>query len=124
MWNGGDLSHGWCSTPLVQMSARILGVTPTAPGFKTMAIHPSVCDLTWAKGVVPTPHGDVTVSWKWADDTLRLDAVVPEGTEADVILPGKTEHVTAGKHSVAAPYKRVAPPAEQGDQSGPHHLSS
>lgn len=124
MWNGGDLSHGWCSTPLVQMSARILGVTPTAPGFKTMAIHPSVCDLTWAKGVVPTPHGDVTVSWKWADDTLRLDAVVPEGTEADVILPGKTEHVTAGKHSVAAPYKRVAPPAEQGDQSGPHYLSS
>jgi hypothetical protein len=22
MWNSGDLSHGWCSTPLVQMSQR------------------------------------------------------------------------------------------------------
>ena len=25
MWNGGDLSHGWCSTPLVRMSSKILG---------------------------------------------------------------------------------------------------
>jgi alpha-L-rhamnosidase len=36
MWTSGDLSHGWCSTPLVQMSARVLGVTPAAPGFKTI----------------------------------------------------------------------------------------
>ena len=40
MWNGGDLSHGWCSTPLVQMSQRVLGVTPTSPGFKTLAVRP------------------------------------------------------------------------------------
>ena len=46
MWEGGDLSHGWCSTPLVQMSARILGVTPAAPGFKTISIRPQLCDLT------------------------------------------------------------------------------
>ena len=106
MWNGGDLSHGWCSTPLVQMSGRVLGVTPTEPGFKTMAIRPSICDLTWAKGVVPTPHGDVAVEWKWANDTLQLNATIPEGSEADVILPGKTEHVKAGQHRFEMPYKR------------------
>ena len=108
MWNGGDLSHGWCSTPLVQMSARVLGVMPTAPGFKKIAIRPSVCDLTWAKGVVPTPHGDVTVSWKWANDALQLDTTIPEGTEADVILPNRTEHIKAGKHSFQSPCPRVA----------------
>ena len=64
MWNGGDLSHGWCSTPLVQMSARVLGVMPAAPGFKMMTIRPSPCGLIWAKGCVPTPHGDVSVAWQ------------------------------------------------------------
>jgi hypothetical protein len=87
MWDSGDLSHGWCSTPLVQMSARVLGVTPAAPGFKTIAIHPALCDLTWAKGRVPTPHGDVAVSWTLGDDKLSLDVTVPAGTEADVTLP-------------------------------------
>ncbi|MGA2498632.1 MAG: alpha-L-rhamnosidase C-terminal domain-containing protein [Tepidisphaeraceae bacterium] len=87
MWKGGDLSHGWCSTPLVQMSARVLGVTPTAPGFKTIAIRPTLCDLTWAKGGVPTPHGDVAVSWALADGKLQFDVTIPAGTEADVTVP-------------------------------------
>ena len=108
MWHGGDLSHGWCSTPLVQMSARVLGVTPTAPGFKTLTIRPQICDLAWARGSVPTPHGDVLVSWKWSDDQLALDVTIPDGTEADVMLPAKTEHVKAGKHSFSSTYKRVA----------------
>jgi hypothetical protein len=87
MWNGGDLSHGWCSTPLVQMSARVLGVTPTSPGFKTVAIRPALCDLTWANGSVPTPHGDVAVSWALGSDKLQMDVTVPEGVEADVTVP-------------------------------------
>jgi len=106
MWGGGDLSHGWCSTPLVQMSARVLGVTPTAPGFKTMDIRPLICDLTWAKGVVPTPHGDVSVSWTWTNATIKLDVAIPDGTSADVILPDKTKHVKSGKHSFTSSCKR------------------
>ena len=87
MWNSGDLSHGWCSTPLVQMSARVLGVTPATPGFKTISVRPELCDLKWAKGIVPTPHGDVAVSWKLLDDGLQLNVTIPPGTEADVALP-------------------------------------
>jgi hypothetical protein len=116
MWNGGDLSHGWCSTPLVQMSARILGVRPTSPGFKTFAVRPALGDLTWAKGIVPTPHGDVAVSWALGEDRLGLDVTVPAGTEAEVAVPaerfeqatiqldghqaGPVVHVTAGQHRI------------------------
>jgi len=107
MWNSGDLSHGWCSTPLVQMSQRILGVEPASPGFKTMAIRPHVCDLTWAKGKVPTPHGDVAVSWNWADGKISLDVTIPDGTEADVIFPTETEHIPAGHHHFESAYKRA-----------------
>jgi alpha-L-rhamnosidase len=87
MWNGGDLSHGWCSTPLVQMSERVLGVKPETPGFKTIAIRPSLCDLTWAKGSVPTPHGDVAVSWELRNDKLTFEVTVPRGSEANVTVP-------------------------------------
>ena len=116
MWNGGDLSHGWCSTPLVQMSSRILGVTPAEPAFKTIAIRPTLCDLQWAKGVVSTPHGDVAVSWKLDGGRLLLDVTVPAGAEADIDVPvsrfeqpivtlngHKAEaavHVPAGKHHI------------------------
>jgi hypothetical protein len=87
MWNGGDLSHGWCSTPLVQLSQRVLGVAPTTPGFETFAVAPALCDLTWAKGKVPTPHGDVEVAWKLGEAGLTLDVTVPAGTTAEVRLP-------------------------------------
>ena len=107
MWNSGDLSHGWCSTPLVQMSQRILGVEPSSSGFKTMTIHPHVCDLTWAKGKVPTPHGDVEISWTWADDKIVLEATIPEGTEAEIVLPGKTIPAKAGRHHFESAYKRT-----------------
>jgi alpha-L-rhamnosidase len=87
MWNGGDLSHGWCSTPLVQMSERVLGVSPATPGFKTIAVRPSLCDLTWAKGRVPTPHGDAAVSWALSNGKLTLQVTVPAGSKADVTVP-------------------------------------
>ena len=108
MWNSGDLSHGWCSTPLVQMSQRVLGVEPTAPGFTTMRIRPHVGDLTWAKGKVPTPRGDVEISWKWAEGKIFLDATIPDGAEAEVVLPAKTVRVKAGRHHIEAAYKRAS----------------
>jgi hypothetical protein len=87
MWNHGDLSHGWCSTPLVQLSSRVLGVTPASPGFGTIAIKPALCDLQWARGVVPTPHGDVKVSWKRGERSLVMDVTIPTGTVAEVTIP-------------------------------------
>lgn len=87
MWSGGDLSHGWCSTPLVQMSSRILGVRPTSPEFKTFEIAPRLCDLKWAKGAIPTPHGDIRVSWKQSEKRFDMDVTIPKGTEAMVSLP-------------------------------------
>ena len=117
MWTGGDLSHGWCSTPLVQMSGRVLGIAPAEPGFRRIAIRPALCDLTWAKGSVPTPHGSVSVSWTLAEGKLHLAVTLPPDTEADVTVPtgrfegavvtadgrqvvgaNPTVHVTAGTH--------------------------
>ncbi len=87
MWTTGDWSHAWGGTPLYQLSAKVLGVTPAAPGFDRITIRPTLCDLWWAKGRVPTPHGLVEVSWQRTENGLQLDVTVPHGAEANVVFP-------------------------------------
>ena len=85
----GDLSHGWTSTPLYQMSSRILGVEPASPGFGRILIRPRPGGLEWASGSVPTPHGPVQVSWKISGGQFTLHATIPSQAESAVIeVPG------------------------------------
>ena len=72
----------------MHFSAYILGVTPTAPGFSRFQVRPTpVREVTWAKGVVPTPHGPITAAWENAGKIFKLDFTVPQSTQADVVLP-------------------------------------
>lgn len=104
MWDRGDLSHAWQCTPTYQLSARILGVSPASPGFGEIKIQPQIADLTWAKGQVPTPHGDVKVSWRREAGEFQLDLVIPIGTVARVILPDRSQRrVSAGNHKFSGP---------------------
>ena len=88
MWGTGDFSHGWTGSPLIQMSSRILGVTPAAAGFKTVAIRPLLSGLEWARGVAPTPHGRVEVSWKLTGSDISMRVSLPEGVTGEAYLPG------------------------------------
>lgn len=103
MWTTGDWSHAWGGTPLYQLSSKVLGVTPASPGFDHITIRPTLCDLWWAKGRVPTPYGNVEVSWQRTENGLQLDVTVPPGTEANVVFPldrfrnPKVTMQTAGK---------------------------
>ena len=100
MWDRGDLSHAWQCTPTYQMSARILGVTPATPGYREIKIQPRVADLRWAKGRIPTPHGDVEVNWRRDSGRFHLDVQIPSGTHATVILPDGSEHrIAVGRHT-------------------------
>ena len=83
----GSHAHGWVGSPSYQMSSRILGVRPLTPGFATFAIRPTICGLSFAKGVVPSPHGDIAVDWEVKDRVFRLKTIVPANTAAVVSLP-------------------------------------
>ena len=64
-WALGDwpksLCHGWGSG-LVPMTQRyLLGVTPVAPGFRQVKLHPCV-PVSWPyEARIPTPYGPITV---------------------------------------------------------------
>ena len=87
MWDNGDFSHAWGGTPLLQMSGRVLGISPQTPGFEVIAIRPTLGDLKWAKGTIPTPHGPVKVAWNLTKNGWQLEVTIPNGSRSEVTLP-------------------------------------
>mgnify|MGYP002779536510 CR=1 FL=1 len=85
-----SLAHGWSAGPTATLTERVLGVRLTAPSYERFDVVPHPGDLSWARGKVPTPNGDVSVIWTNRADSFTASVTVPEGTVArlGVPLPG------------------------------------
>ena len=94
----GDWSHsrchGWSAGPTMLLPAEILGVQAIAPGFEVFQVYPHPVDLTWAQGIVPTPQGDIAVTWRKnhgessSEAAFELKVYVPEESIAEIFIPG------------------------------------
>ncbi len=84
--------HGWSSAPIYEFSAMVLGVYPTADGYRSVRIKPYVDSygLDFAKGTVPTPAGLISVSWEKKEGELILSVDLPEGVPGEIVLPDGT----------------------------------
>lgn len=88
MWHDGDYSHAWGATPTFQLSSRVLGIEPLEPGFKSVLIHIRPCDLGWAQGSVPTPHGLVSVAWRrQPGGDFDVSIKLPKGVSGRFVSP-------------------------------------
>jgi len=87
-WHGEESQcHAWSSTPTFDLSTEVLGVRPLAPGFASFAVEPHPAGLDWARGVFPSPAGDITVAWEHGEGSFRLEVEVPSGCRARVLIP-------------------------------------
>ena len=86
--SNGSLCHGFGSTPLEFLQAAVLGIEPLAPGFAEFRCAPTSADLQFAKGQVPTPHGNIHIAWEKTTEGLRVSLRIPQGTAA--VLPDGT----------------------------------
>jgi hypothetical protein len=75
-----SFSHGWSSGAAPALTAFVLGVQPTAPGFARFTVSPRPGNLKWARGTVPTPHGLLRVSWTLVAGKPQIRVVAPRGT--------------------------------------------
>ena len=75
-----------------------------APAYRLFRIEPQPGGgITWAQARHDSPYGPIESAWRLDGGTLALDVMVPPGTTADVILPGRSaETVTAGAHTFTA----------------------
>lgn len=79
--------HAWSIGPTVDLMTQFLGVSEAAPGFKSARVAPHVADLQWAKGIVPTPHGDVAVNWRRAETGFALHVSAPSAVALEIAVP-------------------------------------
>ena len=79
-----SLCHGFSATPTYQLSRRVLGVAPAAPGFASVALSPDLAGLDYAEGVVPTPHGDVETRLERDGDGFVARYRLPDGLTASI----------------------------------------
>jgi alpha-L-rhamnosidase len=95
--NGGgtSLAHAWSTGPTPALTSYVLGVTPASPGYATWRVAPQPGSLSWAEGVVPTPHGGISVKWASSPAGFAIAIEAPGGTTGTVVLPKG-----AGRYSV------------------------
>jgi hypothetical protein len=82
-----SLAHGWAAAPTVALTNQVLGVTPTSGGYGAYDIIPHPGDLTWSQGVVPTPNGSITASWKATQDGFTLHSAAPRQSTGRLAVP-------------------------------------
>ncbi|MFJ5269855.1 alpha-L-rhamnosidase C-terminal domain-containing protein [Streptomyces sp. NPDC088358] len=86
---GASLSHGWSTAPTSALSSYVLGVRPDTAGYTSWTVQPHPGDLAWARGSVPTPHGDIGVHWtaRTGEDRFTLTVDAPKGTSGTIAIP-------------------------------------
>lgn len=93
-----SLAHGWAAGPTVALTEQVLGMSPTRPGYESYSVQPHPGRLQWAQGLIPTPHGPLTVDWARESDlhTFRLEVTAPSGALGTYSVPalGKKSRVT------------------------------
>ncbi|HEY9412010.1 MAG TPA: family 78 glycoside hydrolase catalytic domain [Jiangellaceae bacterium] len=89
---GGPFA-GWVWTTLV-------GVRPSAPGFRSFVVAPQPVDgVSRAASVTETVRGTVRAGWQRVGDRLVVDVEVPVGSSATVRLPGTDDvELGSGRH--------------------------
>ncbi len=131
-----SLAHPWGAGVVKWLSEEVLGIKPLSPGFDSYEIVPHLGrTLTWVKGSVPTPHGEIRLHLNTAKGTAVMSA--PAGTTGRIGIPKigkKMDSITFNKtlvwdgsfHSVAG----VAGATEDADfvylngvQAGTHQLN-
>jgi len=68
----------------------LAGITmaPGSVGYEKLVFQPQmVRDLKHASGLIDTLHGQVGCTWSRTDGSVRIEAVVPVGSEAEVVIP-------------------------------------
>lgn len=83
---GAFANTAW-TTALPALSEGVLGISPTAAGFRRWAVAPQPADLQWAQGRVPVPGGSISSRWDRRDGGFVLTVDAPRRGIGEVAVP-------------------------------------
>ncbi|MFJ4165267.1 family 78 glycoside hydrolase catalytic domain [Microbacterium sp. NPDC089698] len=76
------------------------GIRPAEPGYAAVRIEPVPGPgISWARTRYDSAAGEIAVHWSAGEDGFVLEARIPEGVPAEIVLPGGARHeVVGGEH--------------------------
>jgi alpha-L-rhamnosidase len=93
-------SHAWSAHPTVHLLTLVAGIEPATPGFGRVRIRPHLGTLSNLSASVPTPRGDVAVSYKRAGAVIETEVILPRGVTGTIALGGAPIALHEGKNAV------------------------
>jgi len=84
---GNSNNHAWSAGPLYQLSAYAAGVRPTLPAYSEFIFQPQVTSLNTILALVPSPKGDIIVSYNRGANVYTQTLTNPINTVATVAIP-------------------------------------
>ena len=82
-----DWNHAWGAAPANIIPRKLMGVEPLVPGFDKVRIKPQVASLEYAKAIIPTIKGDISLSIENKKGEYRMEMTIPANMESEVYLP-------------------------------------
>jgi alpha-L-rhamnosidase len=93
--------HAWSSSPNYDFLATICGIVPASPGFSTVRIEPALGELKEAKGTMPHPDGDISVSLlRKGKDGIEANIILPAKLKGDFVWKGKIIKLNGGAQKI------------------------
>jgi alpha-L-rhamnosidase len=80
------------------------GIRPAAPGYDRVLIQPVPGPgIDWASTSYESRHGTISVDWRRDLEGFTLEAALPDGVAAAIVLPdGRVVDVVGGSHRLTA----------------------
>ena len=93
--------HGWSASPNYDFLATICGITPSRPGFRTVAITPHLGALKHVQGSMPCPQGMIEVDLRRTGlRGIKAIVVLPEKLSGTFTWQGTTLSLQPGRHLI------------------------
>lgn len=99
-FGGGTVNHAWSGGAQIVIAQKLFGIVPTEAGWTRFSVKPVGGLFHQFSFSFPTVCGTVGLSCTEKNGKAEWEVIVPEGTSADVQLPGwkESRNLGGGNH--------------------------
>ncbi len=101
-YGGGSTNHAWSGGGLTILAQYVCGLYPLEPAWKKFMVKPDLGGLEFAETGNETIAGKVSVRISKIRSGMKMELVVPHGSEAIVYIPVKKKMVVINGHKVSS----------------------
>lgn len=93
--------HAWGASPNIEYYRTVLGIDAAAPGFTKVTIAPNPGSLRQLSGTIPTPQGDILVSYKLKGKKWAVSVTLPKSVTGTLRFCGSEQPLHKGTNELS-----------------------